>query len=69
MVCPAPKSIPGIRPTYGENTGILGKHIIGRVRSCLWKYVAMVDPANEGGIRVYRFWGVQPRKVIKKWGL
>jgi len=58
-----PKSILGIRPTYGQNTGVLEGSIIGKVGSCSLKYGSLVDPANEGVIRVCGFLVVH-RKMV-----
>jgi hypothetical protein len=55
MVCPAPKSLLGLRPTYGYNMGGLEGNIIGEAGSCSLKYGALVDPANAVGLRVYWF--------------
>ena len=35
-----------IRTTYGQNTGVWGGNVIGKVGSCSWNYGAIRNPAN-----------------------
>jgi hypothetical protein len=63
MVCLAPKSILGMRPTYGKNTGVLEGSINGKVGSCSLKYGSRVDPENEGSIWGCGFLVVHPDMV------
>ena len=51
------------RATYGGNTGDSEGSVIGKVGSCSLKYGSLVDPANEGGIRVCGFLVVHPKMV------
>jgi hypothetical protein len=38
--------------------------MIGEVGSCSLKYRALINPANDGGVRVYWFSALYPEMVV-----